>query len=111
MTKDVRKAVYNKYNGHCAYCGKEISINLMQVDHITSKRQGGEDCIENYNPSCRRCNHYKRSLSIEGFREYMKALHERITKDYIVKVGIDYGVVKIQPFDGVFYFERQVKGD
>jgi 5-methylcytosine-specific restriction endonuclease McrA len=29
-----REEVYNKCSGHCAYCGKEITIKQMQVDHI-----------------------------------------------------------------------------
>lgn len=107
MTKQTREDVYNKYERHCAYCGKELQdIKDMQVDHIKPKRAGGLDEIDNYNPSCRRCNHYKRALDLEGFRKYMKKLHERIAKDYITKVGIDYGIVKLDKFEGVFYFEK-----
>ena len=114
MNKKTRQQIHKKYNGHCAYCGKEINYKDMQVDHIRPKREWVEalvedydiNCIENLNPSCRRCNHYKRSLNLEGFREYMKTIHERIEKNYINKVGIDYGVVTIKPFDGIFYFER-----
>ncbi len=106
MTKKERDEVYQKYNGHCAYCGKKIEFGEMQVDHIKSKRSGGENDLENYNPSCRRCNHYKRSLDLEKFRAYIKTLHERIAKDYIVKVGLDFGIVKLKPFDGTFYYEK-----
>jgi hypothetical protein len=28
-----RLEVYNKCNGHCAYCGKDITLKQMQVDH------------------------------------------------------------------------------
>jgi 5-methylcytosine-specific restriction endonuclease McrA len=120
-----RVAVYNKYkdsNGirHCAYCGKILpSIKDMQVDHIVSKsqhrfipRQDKFDVnnINNLNPSCRRCNHYKRSESLETFRTFLLGkLHERLEKLYTVKVGMDYNIVKLQPWDRLFYFER-VKG-
>lgn len=107
MRKQLRQEVHQKYNGHCAYCGKEIEYKDMQVDHIQSKRAGGENDIRNYNPSCGRCNHYKRSLNLDDFRDYIKTLHERISKDYITKVGIDYGIVRLEPFDGKFYFERE----
>ncbi|WP_313528757.1 HNH endonuclease [Anaerotignum sp.] len=107
MTKKERVKVYEKYNGHCAYCGKEIEIGEMQVDHIKPLRNAGENHIDNYNPACRRCNHYKRSKDLEGFRAYIKTLHERIAKDYIVKVGLDFGIVEIKPFEGVFYFEKE----
>ena len=35
-----RQKVYDKYNGHCAYCGKPITIKDNQVDHILPKRNG-----------------------------------------------------------------------
>lgn len=107
MTKAQRQHIHSKYNSHCAYCGNVIAIENMQVDHIIPKRQGGTNDTENLNPSCRRCNHYKRALNLEDFRDYIKTLHERITKDYITKVGIDYGIVEITPFDGMFYFEKR----
>lgn len=106
MKKQDREIVYSKYNGHCAYCGKKIDYIDMQVDHQNAKRNGGADNIENLFPSCRRCNHYKRAQGLESFREYIRRLHERIANDYIVKVGLDYGIVEIKPFDGKFYFER-----
>ena len=34
MTKKLRIRVYEKYNGHCAYCGRAIQYKVMQVDHI-----------------------------------------------------------------------------
>lgn len=107
MKKELRTAVYQKYNGHCAYCGKPISIFSMQVDHIHPKRNGGNDDINNLNPSCRSCNHYKRAQDLESFRQYMLTLHERIQKDYITKVGMDFGIVRIEPFGGKFHFELQ----
>lgn len=106
MTKQQRQNIYLKYDGHCAYCGKFIALKDMQADHIIPKRQGGKDAVENYNPSCRRCNHYKRALDLESFRKYIATLHERIVKNYIVKVGIDFGIIEIRPFNGKFYFEN-----
>lgn len=115
MKKSIREAVYRKYNGHCAYCGKDIEYKDMQVDHQLPKMfeemhemwKEQVNSFENLFPSCRRCNHYKRSMDLENFRDYMQTLHERIEKDYIAKVAIDYGIVTINPFDGKFYFEVQ----
>ena len=36
MKKEIRENIYNKYNGHCAYCGREIAYKDMQVDHLKS---------------------------------------------------------------------------
>lgn len=115
MKKSLREEVYKKFNNRCAYCGKKIDYKDMQVDHYYPKRNPSyakryfnvdvED-IKNLMPSCRRCNHYKRSYLPEDFRRLMKTLHKRIEKDYISKVAIDYGIVNITPFDGIFYFEN-----
>lgn len=106
MTKKVRKIVHDKCGGRCAYCGEEIEYGKMQVDHIHPKKKGGKDEMSNYNPSCRRCNFYKSVFTLNQFRGRMATLHERIETGYIVKVGIDYGIVTIKPFDGKFYFEK-----
>ncbi len=105
FSKTVRKKVYDKFGRRCAYCGEKFELKDMQVDHVKSIRQGGTDDFDNLFPSCRSCNHYKRSMDLEGFREYLKTLHERIAKNYIVKVGMNYGMVDLKPFDGTFYFE------
>lgn len=109
MKKELRLKVYDKYNGHCAYCGKKIEYKDMQVDHIISKRQGwawdGVESLENLNPSCRRCNHCKRAWDIEVFRKLLLTLHKRVREQYICKVAEDYGIITIKEWDGKFYFE------
>ena len=37
--KEIRKAVHNKYNRHCAYCGTEIPIFNMQIDHLIRRQR------------------------------------------------------------------------
>ena len=115
MSKINREEVYNKYNKHCGYCGRELeTIKEMQVDHILPKWmkiQSYENLktindAENLMPTCRRCNHYKRGDTLEQFRKKMLTLHERVDKDYINKVAIDFGIITLTPFDGKFYFEK-----
>ncbi|MCD4751897.1 MAG: HNH endonuclease [Anaerolineaceae bacterium] len=107
MNKKVREIIYQKYDGHCAYCGQEIAMKEMQVDHRTPKTRMGVNDVENYEPSCRQCNYYKSNFLLEQFRKNMKTLHERIGKcAFIVRLGIKYGIVEIKPFDGKFYFEK-----
>ncbi len=110
----LRQKVWLKYNKHCGYCGKVLEYKDMQVDHITPKeiynwKILGErfrmNSFDNLMPSCRSCNHYKRAEGLEGFRQLMKTLHERIQGLYIGKVAINYGIIEIKPFGGIFYFE------
>jgi len=105
-----RQAVYNKYSGHCAYCGKVITLKEMQVDHIVPKARGWKlsnvNDYSNLASSCLSCNHYKRQHSLEGFRKhYIGKLHKRLAKLYIVRVALDYKIVTLQKWDRRFYFE------
>jgi len=115
MTKEKRMIVYNKFDGHCAYCGTKIDYKDMQVDHIESKfkmegkSQKEMDRIKNLNPACRQCNLYKRANGIETFREMLTTLHVRLRKIFIYRLAKKYGIVKENVWDGKFYFEREGK--
>jgi 5-methylcytosine-specific restriction endonuclease McrA len=107
MTKKTRELVYAKYNGRCAYCGHKITLSEMQVDHIIPKRSGGTDSLDNYNPACRTCNHYKRATRLETWRTvFLGELISRIKKIYIVKVAERYGMITFHEWDKKFYFEK-----
>ena len=107
-----REAVYAKCHGHCAYCGKEISIGEMQVDHVDSHyRHQGKDEIDNYLPSCRDCNGLKSDYDLEEFRNVLIpncAKKGKICgdnrKSRIVKA---YGLALNKKKKIVFYFEKE----
>ena len=108
-----RKKIHEKYSGHCAYCGKEITFKQMQVDHVEPQWTRHKDPTKvdsetNLMPSCRSCNHYKRSDNLEQFRQKMLTLHQRAASHYIGKVAVDFGILTVKPFDGVFYFEKHL---
>lgn len=114
ISKKTRVAVYNKYDGHCAYCGKKIEYKEMQVDHLIPvqreqfKKYSEEEieCFRNYVPACRRCNHYKRAHSLEVFRKLIEEIPAKLYRDnYIYKVGLDYGLIEERPRKIKFYFE------
>jgi hypothetical protein len=105
MKKELRQKVWNKYNKRCAYCGTELEYKQLQVDHIDAKYLGGSDELNNYNPSCRGCNFYKSTFTIDGFRTQLKSLHERLFKIFIVKMAVRYGILSYKPFSDKFYFE------
>lgn len=108
ITKADRLQVFNKYGGRCAYCGREMEIKEMQVDHMIPLRAGGADEMCNYMPACRRCNHYKRGSSLEVFREMVEKIPQKLWRDsYIFRVGVDYGFFESNEKVVVFYFERQ----
>lgn len=38
-----RRDIYNRFDGHCAYCGKKIEFDDMTIDHILPQSKGGKD--------------------------------------------------------------------
>lgn len=108
LTKAERKQVYDKCDGHCAYCGCELEYKDMQVDHAIPLRRGGEDVISNMLPACRSCNHYKHTLMPDEFRKYVADIPDRLLRDSIpYQVGVRFGI--IQPRQGVkFWYEEGV---
>ena len=126
MKKEDRIKVWEKYEHHCAYCGREIKLEDMQIDHFIPKNRGnysrwsdkegkyivshGEDSMENYMPSCRACNFRKRDMSIGQFREAIKEQAKGLLKGaskFQVNMSIAYGLLT-PSFDKpiVFYFEK-----
>lgn len=128
IPKATRRLVYEKYNGHCAYCGREIKLGEMQVDHIIpimrSYYGAKEDAlkvrqmmvdgtindIDNLMPACRACNFYKSMNDIEGFRRrIMTQLEHTCRSSFQTRLAMQYGIISYTPWDGKFYFEKQIE--
>ena len=118
MTKKIRQLVYEKYEGHCAYCGMLIHINNMQVDHIKPKRnfsidkRKGYQCltdiddINNLNPSCGGCNNFKSAMSLDEFRSELQKQVERARRYSVnFRLAEKYKQIQIFEFPIKFYFE------
>lgn len=65
LIKEERQYLLNKYNQKCAYCGCDLNYESLTVDHIIPLHKNGTDDIENMNPACRSCNHYKSTYTTE----------------------------------------------
>jgi 5-methylcytosine-specific restriction endonuclease McrA len=131
MTKKQRQAIFDKFDGRCAYSGVPLGDD-WQVDHINPKymfidythedniffyKKANE--ISNLFPTLKIVNHYKRASDLEYFRTYMKDFHIRLgrlpknpkvekSKNRIVymnKVADAFGIRPDRPFSGLFYFE------
>lgn len=110
INKKTREKVYAKYDGHCAYCGREIAYKDMQVDHFYPQSNFSTENpnrIENLMPACRMCNHYKRAHSLETFRRYIEEIPCKLRYNYIYKIGIVYGNVAEDVKPIRFYFESR----
>ena len=122
-----RQIVYDKYGGRCAYCGSEITLKDMQVDHIIPKQNflwhlknhhkipaflshlTIDDCehIDNKFPSCRTCNKWKSVYDLETFREEISKQPERLMRDSAqYRMARRYMLVAETKQDVIFYFEK-----
>jgi 5-methylcytosine-specific restriction endonuclease McrA len=123
-----RQEVHDKFQWHCAYCGCDILLKEMQVEHIIPKsnfemrvsnninvpsflthlRVWNENHIDNLFPSCRSCNYYKETKSLDTFRKELEKQRERLQDNFNYKMAKKYWQIQETPIDIIFYFERYI---
>lgn len=115
LSKPERQRIYTKTNGHCAYCGREIALQQMQVDHVIpmefydAYKSIGQDLndIGNLLPACRSCNNYKHALTLDKFRAALERMPDVLARDNVTyRNAVRFGLVTPTPHPVVFYFER-----
>lgn len=106
LNKSERMQVYEKCKGHCAYCGCELEYKDMQVEHVKPLSICGTDTIDNMLPACRSCNHYKYTLDLEDFRNYLSGLHDRMLRNNVNYRTLNrFGLIAKSEEPIKFYFE------
>jgi len=127
LNKKLREQVYNKFDGKCGYCGERIKYKEMQVDHIipqvdfikhvntqykvpkSLKHLTSEDKhnYDNLMPSCRYCNKWKSSFTVDYFRQ---EIYEQINRlnaySANYRMAKRYGLLEETLSPIIFYFER-----
>lgn len=113
---EIRQKVYEKCNGRCGYCGCELTISRMQIDHIWPQfsahlRPGFSiHGLENLMPSCARCNRWKSTFPLDAFRREITLQIERLNKySANYRLARDFGLVKENGAGVEFYFEKITK--
>lgn len=108
LSKTERKAVHNKCGGHCAYCGCQITLKQMQVDHVQPISVNGKDDLTNMLPACRSCNNYKSTLTLDKFRAAIENWPFVLRRDSTTyKNAVRFGMVIPNPHPVIFYFEKE----
>lgn len=115
-----RESVHQKYFGKCGYCGEEIAIKEMQIDHIVPIYRNhkkaellamnlirGTNDFENLISSCKSCNNYKKTLTLEKFRIEMQNQVQRLI-NYLTnyRLAKRFGLIKETNKPIVFFFEK-----
>ena len=116
MKKSIREHVHQKFGGHCAYCGEEITLKQMQVDHVEPIWRGNVmaeserrrlEGIDNLHPACRPCNHRKMTLTVEDFRAEIEAQIPRLIQySSQFRTAERFGLVELTEKPVIFWFER-----
>ncbi len=114
-----RQKIFNKYGGHCAYCGRKITIKSFQVDHIWPKqlshwkKESDPNREENLNPSCRKCNLHKRGWRLDNpdfpsnsWRYELSQQIDRLRKNAQFDRALRFGQVIIAETPITFYYEK-----
>ena len=65
-----RRAIKEKFNCKCVYCGQTYEQSELTLDHVKPRSRGGEDITSNVVSACRRCNQDKGS---QNWLSYMRA--------------------------------------
>ena len=117
LTKAEREEVYAICGGRCAYCGAQIELKDMQVDHVVPmefcnayQAIGVEpdslDSLDNYLPACRSCNHYKSTFTVEKFRKAIERYPIVLERDSATyRNAVRFGMIEPKEKKIRFYFE------
>jgi 5-methylcytosine-specific restriction endonuclease McrA len=118
--KASREKVHQKYCGKCGYCGEEIAIKEMQIDHIEPIYRNhsnselsamnvirGTNDFENLMPSCKSCNNYKKTLTVEKFRIEMQKQVQRCNNySTNYRFAKKFGLIEETNLAVIFFFEK-----
>ena len=111
-------SILNKSNGHCWYCGKELTFDsryekvnsdTFAVDHIIPTSLKGTDKFSNLVPACFSCNTVKQNHSLEEFRVLRSQQVNGVP--YFSEKQLTYLLIHgitlptLEPF--IFYFEEK----
>lgn len=119
MSKEKRTRIWNKFYKKCAYCGVDLPLEKMQIDHLNPifrndsderlLKMGiirGTNNYENLYPSCARCNRWKSTYTLEKFREEISMQITRLERDSSAfRMAKDFKLVKKNYKIPIFYFE------
>lgn len=110
--KSIKELVLNKFGGRCAYCGCPLSIKTIQVDHVCPVDIYGDNrAMENLLPSCRSCNYFKSSDSINGFRRHLMRMPSILHGgNSTFRMMERYGFIDMTRPPAHFWFEEYIEG-
>ena len=68
---EVREYLLERYGHKCQYCGGVSDDNILEVEHMRSKKNKGTNSISNLTMACRTCNQEKSSYNLGQWLEVL----------------------------------------
>ena len=100
--KAMRKLVYDKYGGHCAYCGVLIPPGESVMDRYYPNKGDG---YENLMPCCHACYRIKGGKTPREFQDYIEARRAKAQKGEDYRYAKKFGLI-VDSMRLVFYYLR-----
>ncbi|MDH5598298.1 MAG: HNH endonuclease, partial [Cyclobacteriaceae bacterium] len=103
--------------GLCSYCGKELE-NRFHIDHIKpafhnhseKPDRAGDDSEENLFPACPRCNRWKKTFTIEEFRNEIELQVTRLRqRSPGFQLAEDFHQIVTTTNRPMFFFEKKAE--
>ena len=80
---EIRAYLLHKWEGRCAYCGKE---GKLEMEHVQPRSRGGSNSVNNLIVACRPCNEKKGNKSLAEFLAkkpaQLKRIQDELGKSY-----------------------------
>lgn len=73
----IKRRIYDRQSGLCAYCGHHRNIKYMTVDHIIPLSKGGKDEEWNLQCVCKKCNGLKSNMLPGEFTIFLYRMLKR----------------------------------
>jgi len=88
--KLTRRNIYIRDESICQYCGKKLSTDKLNLDHIVPKSQGGHNEWENLVCSCFKCNEKKAGRTPKEARMKLIRIPRKPKYNPLLKVHITH---------------------
>ena len=76
-----RRSIKEHFDNTCIYCGKSHEFNVLTLDHLHAKANGGKDTAKNLVCSCQKCNQEK---GTQHWRDFVNTpIRASIIENYI----------------------------
>ncbi len=85
---ELRNMIAESLYQRCYYCGQELNLSNICIDHMTPLTKGGDTTVDNLQVICKRCNTRKGPLTDKAYICFLDALDKSLGKedrDYILQ--------------------------